>query len=243
MMPQNMILAILNDVSRWQESLTEIIPVNYGELMLRNDWYWILDQIQQKLPNTQIVLPTNGYMMTEENVNKLCTISTLKLINFSINAFFEETYKAFTGFNPDNLCKIESAIKRIKVIRPDITIWASMVFDPMYQTDKERDMFKDYWKDKVNAVQIMGASSALRPDKTAQIKNVIPCRSIFSDMVIGYDGKLSSCCFDPSFTLDLGYYTNDAKKDWLNEGMTKLREIHNSHRRLEIPICRRCTSG
>ena len=59
-MPIELIRQILDDVSKWHQPLREIVPVNYGELFLRDDWYSILYMMAQKLPYTQIVIPTNG---------------------------------------------------------------------------------------------------------------------------------------------------------------------------------------
>lgn len=243
MMPIDMICKILDDVATWPVPLTEIIPVNYGEFFLRPDWYLILNMITTRLPKTQITIPTNGSLLTGEIIDKLCKIPTVKLINFSINAFFDETYEAFMGFHPATKYHIENAAIRIKLQRPAIKIWASMVFDPAYQSDLERDYFKEYWKTKVDAVWCISASSANRPAKVMVIPRTLPCRSIFSDLVIGYDGKLSSCCWDAAFSLDLGFYSLDAHKDWHNPQLTEMRRLHNEHKRNDIPLCKECTSA
>ena len=239
-MTSDLITEILDDVSRWEEPLEEIVPVNYGEFFCRGDWLWILKAISQKLPQTMIVLPTNGSLINDEVIKELADIKTIKIINFSVNAFFEETYKSFTGLNPKNLDNIKETMQKLKVIRPDIFLVASMVFDPMYQTDLERDNFCEYWK-QYAFPQIIAAASARRPEKKACISNITPCRSIFSDIVIGYDRKLSSCCFDAGMILDLGSYTGDLKKDWHNTKLTELRNIHNEHRRQEIDLCKECS--
>lgn len=229
---------ILDDVSRWPEPLTEIIPVNYGEFFMRPDWLAILKVIAHKLPKTQIVIPTNGLLLDDAKIDALCTIPTVKLINFSINAFFEETYEAFMGCKAD-FERLEQSMKLIKVMRPDITLWASMVSDPEFSTDLERDKFIQRWNPFAHP-QILPAASAGRGK---QIWNAVelPCRSIFSDMVIGFDRKISSCCFDAGFTLDLGYYDGDLLRNWWSKEMVSFREVHNEHRREEIALCKNCT--
>uniref|UniRef100_A0A6M3IWH6 Putative iron-sulfur cluster-binding domain contining protein n=1 Tax=viral metagenome TaxID=1070528 RepID=A0A6M3IWH6_9ZZZZ len=240
-MPNDMILKVLNDVARWPEPLNEIIPVNYGEFFMRKDWLWVLQMIENKLPHTRIVIPTNGTKMDDKIVTDLCTIQTIDIINFSVNAFYDETYKAFMKLSPDRLHKIPETIGLIKVLRPDIQIRCSMVADTAWCTDYEKDIFQYFWKQQGVEPWVLPAASACRGTKLLH-PVLIPCRSIFSDVVIGYDGKLASCCFDPGFSCyDLGEYSGDLKADWNNEKFTKFRELHNTHRRTEIPTCKGCS--
>ena len=230
---------ILQDISTWKEPLHEIVPVNYGEFFMRTDWALILGMMAKKLPKTTIVLPTNGILIDDAVVDILCGISTLRIINFSINALFDETYEAFTGVEAQALRSMEKAIKKIKLLRPNIWLVASMVFDPEYQTDLERDNFYLYWK-QFAFVQIIAAASAGR-GKPIHSPVKLPCRSIFSDIVIGYDGKISLCCWDSRFSLDLGYYSGKVLDNWHSPQVTELRRLHNEHRRAEIKLCSECT--
>ena len=239
----DMIERILKDVSHWEQPLVEIVPVNYGEFFLCKDWYHILEMVNHSLPYTQITIPTNGTRLNPETIRKLCHIPTVRLLNFSINAYFEETYEAFMGIEASNLERIREAIRMVKALRSDIKIWASMVFDPAYQSDKERDLFVNYWRGKVDAVWVLSASSASRPAKVPIIHRSIPCRSIFSDIVIGFDGKLSSCCWDSGFVMDLGHYSGDLKADWHNPKLEGLRLLHNNHNRNRVLFCSKCTSA
>lgn len=240
-MPFDLIERLVNDVARWNPPLPEIIPVNYGEFFMREDWLEILEILANKIPQTSIVLPTNGALLTEEKVTNLCNIPNLGIINFSINAFFDETYEAFMGLKASNLINIEDAMRQIAVQRPDIAIWASMVFDPQYSSDLQRDLFYRHWSE-LSSPQILTASSAGRGTEM-KIPRKIPCRSIFSDIVVGYDGKLSSCCWDSRFQLDLNYYSGDLLKDWQNKELIEIRRIHNEHRREEIDLCKFCSSA
>jgi radical SAM protein with 4Fe4S-binding SPASM domain len=235
-----LIKKIVEDISHWQTPLTEIVPVNYGEFFAHSHWAMILKMIEKKLPQTQITIPTNGLFFDFALIRTLCDISTVKILNFSINAFFEDTYRNFMGFNPNNIENIEKSIRQIHAWRPDIRLAVSMVFDPEYQTDLERDKFIEYWKDKA-VVSIMPAASCGRPSKKVLNPVKTPCRSLFSDLVVGYDGKLSSCCFDPNFSIYLGEYSGNLLKDWNNEQLTWLRKIHNEHKRDGIKICANCT--
>jgi len=248
-MPSELIEQILNDVSRWHKPLEEIVPVNYGEFFLRKDWFDIMRLISRKLPNTEITLATNGALVGQETVMKLCQIPQVRVINFSVDAYYDETYERFSGLPKETIPKIRQAMAQIKILRPDIRLKVSMVFDPVYQTDLERDLFEWYWQGAVTwnpmlrkpDVWVIAAASAGRPDKKPVHPVALPCRSIFDAIVIGYDGKISSCCFDAGFVIDLGYYKGNLLGSWHGPELTELRKTHNEHRRGEIELCRKCT--
>lgn len=240
-MPMGLIVQILKDISKWEKPLEEIVPVNYGEFFLRKDWFQILTTIAQSLPYTEITLATNGFLVTQDVVVKLCKIPTFRVINFSINAFYDETYEMFMGLPANTIPQMRKAVAMFRLLRPDIRLKVSMIFDPEYQTDLERDYFINYWIGWAEP-WIIPPASAGRPEKKPYRPVKIPCRSIFSDFVVGYDGKLSSCCFDAGFNAyELGYYSGNILKDWHNPQMTEFRNLHNQGRRTEIDLCKQCT--
>ena len=235
-----MISQILDDASKLPEPLVEIVPVNYGEFFMRKEGLRILQLIERKLPNTMIVIPTNGALLDGTAVNELCEIQNITLINFSINAFFDETYEQFVGLKAKTMEKISQSIKHISMLRPEILLVASMVFDPEYQTDLEKEKFTEYWEGKATVFITVAASAGRNRKPLKPVK--IPCRSIFADLVIGFDGKLSSCCFDADFSgFDLGSYSGDLKADWNSKQFQRFRYMHNAHRRNEIGLCSACT--
>ncbi len=240
-MGTDLFLEILEDVARWKEPLAEIVPVNYGELLMRKDWAWLLQMISERLPSTRIVLPTNGALFNDDVVETLCKVKTLKTVNFSVNACFDETLWEFAMLRPDLFLRVQLALNHIRALRKDIHKRVSMVFDPMYSTDLERDVFGRFWKHKADEVAIIPAASAGRSDKKPAIITTIPCRSIFSDIVVGYDRKISSCCFQAGFDMDLGEYRGNLLENWHSPELTELRRMHNEGRRAENEICRGCT--
>jgi uncharacterized Fe-S cluster-containing radical SAM superfamily protein len=239
-MSKKMAILILEDIAKWDKPLNEIVPVNYGEFFLYEHWQWLIYEIAKRLPKTRIVIPTNGSMIDKDLVMTLIKIPTISVINFSVNAYFRETYTQFMGFSQTIMDSIKEACVLLKLYRPDITLWTSMVFDPKYQTDYEMDCFKQYWS-QYAIPQIIHAASAGRNDNQPLHKVVIPCRSIFSDFVIGFDGKLSSCCFDAGFKLDIGYYSGNVINDWTNDKIELLRSKHNDNKRSEYALCAGCS--
>lgn len=226
---------VLEDAATLPEPLQEIVPVNYGEFFLRKDWYEILKMINEYLPKTKIAIATNGSMLDKKALDKLCKIPTVQWINFSINAVFDDTYSKFMGLPSENIEKIISAMQYLGIMRPDIELVASMVFDPIWQTHFEKDLFCDFWQEYAMVKVTMASSAGLLEGRSNGTK--LPCRSIFSDLVVGFDGKISSCCFDAKFSIDLSNY-NGIMNVWHNDKFKALRAMHNEHRR--EGLCAEC---
>ena len=234
----DMLDKILANIATWKEPLFEIVPVNYGEFFCNDRWLEILRKIEITLPQTGITIPTNGSYLDEDAIQKLCSIRTLKLINFSVNALYLDTYKQFMSLDESTLVKIKESISLIRRLRPGVIIRISMVYDPAYQSETEKEMFYLYYKQFAQVWIIAAANCNRYPIK---IHTTLPCRSLFSDLVIGYDGKITSCCFDAGFRLDLGYLNGSVLDAWNNPELTQLRATHNEGRRQEIDWCKNCS--
>lgn len=178
-MDRKLLKKIIDDVNTWSDPLVEIVPVNYGEFFSNKDWEQILDVCCTT--KAQIVIPTNGALLDEKKASRLCSFPNVKVINFSVNAYFTETYVWFNYLPATNIKNIENVINVIKVERPDIQIRTSMVFDPEYQTDLERDYFKDKWKEYAAVIPAASCGRNKIPFKPV----ITPCRSIFSDFRSG----------------------------------------------------------
>jgi len=232
---------ILDDAASWTEPLKAIVPIHYGELFLDPDWYDTLKLIETKLPRTGIVVPTNGSMMNQVTVEKLATIRTLSIVSFSVNAFFRETYRQLMGLDPENIPRIKQAINQLKILRPKVRIWVSMVHSALYQTELERSLFTEEWRHYTPGTNITTASYCHDYFKPL-FKTNVPCRSIFADFVILSDGRVCPCCWDSDGSTIVGDVTREKILDiWHGEAMNNLRELHNSGRRNEVPICSECT--
>jgi radical SAM protein with 4Fe4S-binding SPASM domain len=234
---------ILEELSGWEKPLREICPANFGEFLLLENWFEILKLIEEKLPKTRIAFATNGYFLGEDAVHKLVSVKTLGWLNFSVNAYFRETYEQIMGLSAETIAKVKQAAKLIRELRPDIKTCASIVFDTAHVTEAEKQIFVAFWKPLVSVVSVNPTNSCNIPFKKPLFTNKLPCRSIFTDLVVGYDGKIATCCYDANFELDLGYYGEDGTilEIWNGPKFTKLRQTHLEGRRTEIEICKNCT--
>jgi len=238
-MDMGLLERILDDASTWATPLKEIVPIHFGEFFLLPNWYEILELIEKKLPKTNIILPTNGSKLDYETISKLATIQSLSVINISVNAFFNETYEAVMGLQPEVMSDIKKAINYLQVLAPHINIWCSMVYDPMYQTEKEKELFIKEWRE-YGHVQVHPASF-IGGDRTL-VSPVIPCRSIFIDFIILWDGRVVPCCWDSDGDIVVGNVNKQKILDvWHGKKMNNLRKAHNEGRRQELTLCSKCS--
>lgn len=231
----------VEDIRGWPQPPVELVPSNYGETWLYPKWFEALQLISRRLSRTQIVVPTNGTLLTDGSVGKLASIPTVKLVNFSVNALFPETYEAFHQLpGQKSLETITRAIVSLRQLRPDITIWVSMVRSSEYQSPREVELFTEHWSE-YGIVQLNQAEHSNRPP-LSMVKQ--PCRSLFSDLVVLWDGRCMSCCYaaDAQEELVVGDATRERLLDiWHGKRFMEIRRLHTEGRRGELSTCRICT--
>jgi radical SAM protein with 4Fe4S-binding SPASM domain len=68
-----------------------------------------------------------------------------------------------------------------------------------------------------------------------------PCRMLWKNFSILYDGRVSACCKDAEAELIIGdVRQNSIKEIWSGPVIKRLREMHKNGEWREIPICARC---
>mgnify|MGYP001566742313 CR=1 FL=1 len=240
-MPWGLLEKCVEETRGWPQPLGELVPSHYGETWLYPRWLEALRLVAQRLPRTPIVIPTNGTLLTGDMVDQLSTVPTVRLINFSVNAALPSTYEAFHRLPASKMEVIEQAILRLRQRRPDITIWVSLVQDCQYQSPREVELFRERWS-KYGVVQVNAANYNNRPDRQPLVPVTLPCRSIFSDLVVLWDGRVTSCCFDAQGDLVVGDATKDKLLDiWHGRPFAELRDKHTRGQRAAIPLCASCT--
>lgn len=243
-MGREMYEALIDDIAGWEKPLYELVPVNFGELWVVKDWEWMLNLASRKLPKTRLTLVTTGTLLTPERLEKLAQVPTLAYVNFSMNAFFVETWTRILGV-PEKYMKVAvNAVHILRDRRPDIEVNVSMVHDPDKITEVEKDIFIRYWS-QFGPVTVSTVSFAGNPKHTPDPPVKLSCRSVFDGLVIFDTGLVSmGCCFngDADSELNIGSFPEQGLMDiWRGEKLKRLGEIHNSGRRVELGLCRTCS--
>ena len=243
-MDRQMITRIIDDIATWPEPLKELVPTNFGELFLHRDWYAILQEIARKLPETKIALVTTGTLLTPAQIAKLATIPTLGYVNFSINAYFRETWERIHKLPAKMMDRAVSNVHVLRDRRPDVDVNVSMVYDPEITTETERERFLAHWT-QFGSTTVSHVSFAGHPRKRPLQPVTLSCRSVFDGIVVFDDGNCGTgCCFDGDADpeLNIGHFPEEKLLDiWHGEKLKRLCEIHNDGRRVDLKLCKTCS--
>ena len=233
---------VVEDIAGWGQPLQELVPTNFGELFMHPDWEFMLQSLSLMLPKTRIHLVTTGLALNALNLERLALVPTLKYVNFSINAFFGETWARIHKVDAKHMPGVIRAVHAFRDRRPDVIVNVSMVQDPDITTDLEKDMFLNYWA-RFGQTSVSPASYAGNPRHQPDPPVSLSCRSIVDGLVISDQGVVGTgCCFDGSLELAIGHFPEETLLDiWRGDKLKSLVDLHNSGRRAEIPLCRTCT--
>ena len=235
---------ILKDIASWPSPLPEIVPTNFTEWMNNPQWHDMGRMIGEYLPATPIVLPTTGVLLVQnEALKKLASISTLRWTNFSLNAYFKETWARTLRVSERLFPKVLALPEKFRALRPDVTINISMVYDPQLITEKERELFQNYWQSRGFRVSINNVSYAKNPKRVPEPPVVISCRSIFDGLVVFLNGQVGTgCCFSGENELPVGRFPEQKLLEiWRGDQLRALGNLHNTGRRAELEICKTCS--
>lgn len=236
--------AILDDIASWPSGPEEIVPTNFGEIFMNKDWEWMLQQIATRLPKVRIHIVTTGTLLTPEALERLALVPTLKYVNFSINAFFGETWERIHGVPAKHMLRAVQVVHDFRDRRPDVEVNVSMVHDPELTTEMEKDIFRGYWS-RFGSTTVSTVSFAGNPKRVPRVPVTLSCRSVVDGLVIFDNGDVTcGCCFngDNDEQLCIGHFPDESLMDiWKGEKLKKIVDLHNSGRRAELDLCRTCS--
>ena len=246
--PIEIVELALKEMSLWQTPPIEVVPTNFGELFVNPKWYELCLLIEQYLPKTKISLPTTGTLFDDDKLVQLASLKTLKWLNFSLNAFFAETFELIHQMPARLMPKVEEYILKFRDMRPDVVINIGMFQDSCVQSETERILFENYWRSKGFQVTVSPVSFANNPLRAPVRPVTLPCHSLFDGLVIFSDQSVAcGCCFlggpeqSPN-DLVIGKFPDESLWDiWNGERLKRIAKLHNDGNRTEIEMCKGCT--
>ena len=227
------------------------IPVvsihGFGEPLLDKYFFQRVKYAREK-GLKRIATNTNALFLNEQRIEKLME-SGLDEIYISFDAATEDTYKKI---RPGSDFKtVEANIKKIidekkKKAAKLPKIYLSFVECP--QNSSEVDLYLKKWKGLVDGVSISylvnwgGRYSGENLLRHTQKRD--PCRFLWTDMAISWDGRATICCYDYENETIIGDISNESIKDiWSGETLESLRQMHAEHNFDKIDICKECVAN
>lgn len=209
-----------------------------------------------------IWIHTNGLMLTEDKARKFIN-SGLKKINFSIDAFNDESYeKIRVGGKLDKLKKnIFNFLKIKKEMKADY-LRVRVSFVEQKDNFGEKEDFFRFWskQDGINVITFQRGLdfspfekvdedvglSEKELEKKYSDKDPFFCGQPWETPVIQEDGKISPCGM-PVRKHNEDFFIGDLskgdtiKESWNSDKMKKLREIHKKKEWYKVNMCRVCS--
>jgi len=233
---------ILEQLPAWD--LKTLYLSGFGEPLLDET---LPDKISQARPRTkaEIAIVSNGSLLTREMARNL-SAAGLDRIHLSLD-----------GANPKTFSRLRPGLDFHQVIdniqglldlscRPRVIIQVVMVDQPSKDLEELRRTFRGRvdrlifrqaqdWAGRV-ALKVKAYSPHLSAAGSAP-----PCRYLWDQMNIYWNGIVPSCCLDYEARQPLGDANTQSLADiWQGARLQSIRQKHNAGLRDQLPLCRHC---
>jgi len=221
---------ILREIAGWEDQPKCFIPMLTGEPFSDANILHRIARARRDLPNTEILLFTNGSLILEADIEAMAKIRGLRVF-YSLNALCPETRKAMMGL--DDYFRAFSTY--FKMLNAGIETIASMVDHPNIPEAEKHSfsssigvMFQyQNWAGKLY-------NGAKRPK--------MGCSRAQGHMTILADGTANLCCFDPMGEMAFGNVREQTLLDiWKSKERQYVSTCHANGEGQLIEYCKNCT--
>ena len=197
-----------------------------------------------------IQMASNALLLDEKMQDELIE-SGIDYISFSLDTIDEKVYSCsrLTGDLAVSTRNVESMGKKCKNRRekglPAPTLQVSTIDLDVYKPLQKE--FIDKWKNYVDVVRVYEQHDEkgrlVNPEiqrKLDVFSERMPCRKIFTDMIIYWDGRLALCNYDWDQKRELGDVSKISLQEaWDSQVYVELRQMHLSNG-IDDVICKDC---
>jgi len=234
-MHMDQVIKILDEI---QGQNLAISPSYWVEPLVVKDFKKVA--IEAKKRGIPVEISTNGLLVNESMAEFL--VEHMHAVSVSIDATTKETLAKTRATT--RLEKIHEAVfllleKRAGKDAPRIVV--NMTVEDANRG--ERDEFLEYWIQHVDAVRINEMYTHERSvDGVVFSRGRTPCREIYDQMNIDFNGNVRMCCLDGFRVTNLGNVFEDGVYNvWHGKGFTEARTAHEEANYGALPFCDTCT--
>ena len=228
------------------EKNVTVVPFFRGEPLLHPKFNELMDYVKlKKIKSVQIA--TNATLLNDE-VSKKILDSSISFISFSLDAPDKKTYEALriNSDYEDVINNVESFINSRNSLRKKLPI----IQVSAVKTAENKNLVKNFidrWIGLVDRVRIYkehsqgGKFGVIKGEKNKVGKRK-PCKKLFEDIVIYWDGKVAICNHDWNRVKFLGDASKDSIRDiWDSDLYRKEREKQLTLLFDKDDICKSCS--
>lgn len=224
-----------------------IYPFLNGEPFLDTRMPTFLKRIGKKLPNSKVIIFTNGSLLNKR-ISKwlLKNCKNLSEMWFSINAK-PEKYKETMGLNWEVTQRnIKNFLRlRRQFNREDCkVVWSFVGANPadiLTWIARSKGVYNDVQL-FFSPVKNWAGDVTNHPDTTRRI--ISPCLRVFDYLTILWDGRVCLCCMDVEGRVVFGDLNKQTIEEvWNSELAKHYRLLHSNHEWWKLPLCKDCTGA
>lgn len=197
-----------------------------------------------------IQLASNGLELNDEIADKLIE-SGLDFISFSLDTNNEEVYKNSRKFgnlaqSRENVIKFARKCQNRKakgLSAPEIQVSTVDVED--YKVGQKE--FIDFWRKYADKVRVYIEHSndshlgSISKDLLALQTSRKPCKKLYTDIIVYYDGTIGLCNHDWDNKINIGNASDKSLRDiWNSQKYQELREQHEKDNIDNDLVCKNC---
>ncbi len=244
----------LNLYKKIIDEAAEHLPVKLvlffrGESLLHPNFFECLEYAKERGIGP-IQMASNAYALDDEAADKILE-SGIDFISFSLDTLNAEVYKRTRKYG-DLTTSVEHVInlsnkcrerKKRDLQAPTIQVSTIEVDDYM---DGQQE-FIEFWQQHVDIVRVYyehDENGKFRDGnvvrKLPKIEGRKPCRKIFTDLLIYWNGDLALCNYDWKGGLHLNINEMSIYDAWHSERYENIRKMHNGNHIDSELMCRKC---
>jgi len=215
-----------------------------GEPLMHKGLFEIIKKLDQVRVETR--LSTNGFLLNQENIEKTLS-SNLKAIVISLVTLDPKRYQELRGNSYLSIVKnnLLNLVKQAGKIKSKLKI---QVMGLNYGLEEETTGFINYFHQQGIEVAIHRYSTRLGKSRyqpkgvnlPSKVKRY-PCHWLFNDMIILFDGRVTTCYYDLGGQMIIGNlkdFDYSIRSLWNSQEYNLLR---NSHKKLLFKgVCKNC---
>jgi radical SAM protein with 4Fe4S-binding SPASM domain len=215
----------------------------FGEPLLDNQFFERVEYTKS-VGIQRVTTNTNGMYLDEEKIEKVFN-SGLDEIYVSFDAATSKTYKKIRpGLDfqivKNNILNLVKEKERRQSKKPEIILSYVESRDNKHEIKK----YIKQWKgmvDNISVSFIQNWTGDIESGEILMVGRRDPCRLLWTDMVISWNGDVPLCCNDYGNRMILGNINDQSIKEiWGGDKLRKIRELHKGGEFEKINICAQC---
>lgn len=228
----------------------KLVPFFRGEPLLHPQFIELMAYAKQKgIGPIQVF--SNG-LDFDEKISEAVIEAGVDFISFSLDTLDDEIYKNSRKYGDlqksiNNVKYLSNLCKKYKSLGKKVPQLQVSTVDLEVYREGQKD-FVEFWKPFVDIIRIYEEHDEnggfVDPEVTKALSFLSerqPCRKLFTDMIIYWDGAAALCNYDWNHNVNIGNVSEKSISEvWNSEVYENLRSMHNSGNIDTNIMCSKC---